>query len=145
MRSLFTKSSEAAQVMCLSPERQYFWNREKTVGAACVVFCPFAADISTPALAGIKLNAGYRYRVDRLLSPRAFDRRCCDIPSVVFGLLAVKGNVADITKRMDIFRHMEGQYLKFGFVPFLSQLSNSFLHGHDLFNLYLVMNKSNTL
>ena len=126
MRILFTKSSEAEQVMCLSPERKYFWNREKTVGAACVVLYSFAADISTPALAGIKLTAENRYRVDHFLSPRAFDRRCCDIPFVVFGLLAIKGNVANIRKRMDIFRHMKGQCLKFGFVPFLSRLFEFF-------------------
>ena len=82
--------------------------REKTAGAACVVLYSFAADI-TPALAGIKLTAPKRCRIDRLLSPRSFDRRCCEVPSVVFGLLARKGNVANIGKRMDIFRHIKGQ------------------------------------
>jgi hypothetical protein len=70
---------------------------------------------------------------------------CSDIPSVVFGLLAREGNVANMRKRRDIFRRMKGQNLKLGYVPFLSQLSNSFLHGHELFYLYLVMNKNNIL
>jgi hypothetical protein len=51
-------------------------------------------------------------------------------------MLARKGNVANIViKRMDIFRHVKGQFLKLGFVPFLSQLSNSFLHGNELFKI----------
>jgi hypothetical protein len=84
------------------------------------VLYSFAADLSTRAIAGINLTVEYKYRVYRLLSARAFGRRCSDIPSVVFGLLAREDNVANIRKRMDIFRHMEELYLKLGFVPFLS-------------------------